>query len=786
MYGFLILLPLTLISLVVGALIAVSPQIADYVEYFTDIPVSTDRLNEVLANRQLWMQAASHVIAYIILCFVLLATVRTVSTPLPSDRPAALRVFQLILEVVFVSLPSTVLLWISGRALYHSDWNNWIHWFAVGVICIGLVVSILGTARRWPLELYRSFSEPFRLTKTDAFAALCVLLILATVAAFAIDPRGAARVVGMFPVLMAATAVCFLGVAAVFSRTASPVAVISSLISIVLVLHIVDQALLPVREFRYRKLALPKGAGPTVTALEVKAQRKIPDLATAFHQWLELRRPAIEEYKKKGRAYPVFFVSAQGGGMYAAYHPALSLARLTDYCPEFAQHLFGISSVSGGSLGAAVYAELLRVVPSAERGLPAAEAVGCSRPGDPFVYKFLQTKVQAFFQTDFLSPVIASAVLFDIPSFVIPQLRFGHDRARALEFGFEAAWENLGLPGREQGMTSDFFERWEPGGPAPALFMSATGVNFGIPVLLSQLDWSFNPSRGISVKGPKKGAEAALVVPDSELEKTILERLQNPDDQLQVGVANLLDFRPDVQLTTSTAVVLSARFPFVTPPGLIKRNDQISLSRGAIFQKIKVLELADGGFYDNSGSLVARDIIDDLNRALDTDDRLKPFKNDIRFHLIRFTDTPAKRQALAKEDANFELVSALAAYDAVRLSRGVFLASPRRTAISNVYLLDDWYEGTLNWLLSRSTKINIEKRSSWIAFGNEVCCEVKHPAIPNVTKRIPLDADQVKQLQSAGSQLILTSFIPNADDFLRVMRLMNEGVPPPAAPATNP
>ena len=59
--------------------------------------------------------------------------------------------------------------------------------------------------------------------------------------------------------------------------------------------------------------------------------------------------------------------------MYAAYHPALSLARLTDQCPEFAHHLFGISSVSGGSLGAAVFAELLRALPSH----------GAEQPGEP-------------------------------------------------------------------------------------------------------------------------------------------------------------------------------------------------------------------------------------------------------------------------------------------------------------------------------------------------------------------------------------------------------------------
>jgi len=97
--------------------------------------------------------------------------------------------------------------------------------------------------------------------------------------------------------------------------------------------------------------------------------------------------------------------------MYAAYHPALSLARLTDQCPEFAHHLFGISSVSGGSLGAAVFAELVRTLPTAAPNDPASPSGRCTPTAGPTVDNVLQTKVQDFFNTDFLSPVIATAFI---------------------------------------------------------------------------------------------------------------------------------------------------------------------------------------------------------------------------------------------------------------------------------------------------------------------------------------------------------------------------------------
>ena len=782
MYGFLVLLPLTLISLGIGWLIAASPQVKDYIEYATDIPDQAALLKQIWIDKRLWAQVAGHVLAYAVLCFVLVATVRTISAPLPPDHSVFKRRGQLFLEVLFVSLPSTVMLWIIGRELF-GQWNNWICWLAIGVLCVGLVLSIAITARRMPLELYNSFAPPHRITKTDVAAALCAIAIVATIAAFAAYPRYSAYLVGMFSALMLVTAAAFLGIAAIFSRHVSPVAIISSLITAVLFLYLID--FLPPREFQYRTIAL--GSSGKLDVKEAKKLRNIPPLTTAFQQWLEYRRPAIEEYKKKGRAYPVFFVSAQGGGMYAAYHPAMSLARLTDFCPEFAHHLFGISSVSGGSLGAAVFAELMRSLSPAERGDPASPVMGCSRLREPDEYQVLQSKVGKFFDTDFLSPVIASAFLFDVPTILVPQLRFGQDRARALELGFEAAWQNLALSGGEAGLSSDFLGRWDASSPAPALFMSTTAVNFGLPILVSQIDWSYNPSAGVVTKQTPKDVGAALHVESTGLLQTVLDRLQRPDDELQIGVANILDFRPDVQLATSTAVVLSARFPFVTPPGTIARNEQITVSPGGIYQKIKELQLTDGGFYDNSGGIVSREIINHLRKQLDTDPGLKPFKNDIRFHLIRFTDTPAKRQAIASEKAHMEIVAPLAAYNAVRLSRGVVLAAPAATAISNIYLLDEWYEGTLNWLLSDITKVNIDKRSSWKnGLGNEVCCEVQHASFPDLRERMPLDDSQKKELEAADPQLKLTPFVPNAEHFQRIFRALIAGAPPPAPPSPPP
>jgi len=77
-----------------------------------------------------------------------------------------------------------------------------------------------------------------------------------------------------------------------------------------------------------------------------------PDVGNAFVEWLAARADA-KAYRDKGKDYPVYLVAAEGGGMYAAYHTAKVLSRMQDLCERFAPHVCAVSSVPGGSLGAA-------------------------------------------------------------------------------------------------------------------------------------------------------------------------------------------------------------------------------------------------------------------------------------------------------------------------------------------------------------------------------------------------------------------------------------------------
>ena len=82
-----------------------------------------------------------------------------------------------------------------------------------------------------------------------------------------------------------------------------------------------------------------------------------PDMSAVFSSWVP-RAPG-----EPGKPIPVIVAAAEGGGIRAAYWTSMVLHHLADI-PDadvmFPRRLFAISSVSGGSFGAAVYAGLRR------------------------------------------------------------------------------------------------------------------------------------------------------------------------------------------------------------------------------------------------------------------------------------------------------------------------------------------------------------------------------------------------------------------------------------------
>ncbi len=282
-------------------------------------------------------------------------------------------------------------------------------------------------------------------------------------------------------------------------------------------------------------------------------------VSSYFQGWLSAREESRRRFREAGRPYPVFVVAAEGGGIRAAYWTASVLAQLEDTFPGFACHLFGVSGVSGGSLGGAVFAGLMadRVV----------EGYRCPSGGDPSSER-LTLRAQRVLGHDFLGPALAGMLFPDLAQRFWPftgALAFP-DRARYLEQAWERAWQDETNNDR---FAQPFRQLWpDPGSTiVPSLFLNGTWVEDGGRAVTSSLS-------------PASSRFVAL------------------DD-----LVNLVD-RP---IRLSTAVHMSARFTYVSPAGLVgKGRDR--------------RRVVDGGYFENSGAMTAAELLAVMRDTCGRDD----------------------------------------------------------------------------------------------------------------------------------------------------------------------
>lgn len=288
---------------------------------------------------------------------------------------------------------------------------------------------------------------------------------------------------------------------------------------------------------------------------EQPVQRVPADFKEQFDSWLRGRKDRDEF---KGRPYPVFIVTAEGGGITTAYYTALVLTAIQDRNPAFAQHVFAISGVSGGSVGTAVYAGLnAKCQPTQMATLP-TEAIWKDDAG-PW-----QTSADKILGDDYLSPLLAAALYPDLVQRFLPFPINSWDRARALEERLEFSWAREASctgesPTGSNELSQPYYDFWKdfPNGAIPAVYFNTTSVERG--------------------------------------ERMIVSRLSS-DDKLFDNFETLAQMNDRVDPPFSTAACLSARFPIITPVGYIR-------AAGHKFR------YGDGGYYENSGTDTANDIL---------------------------------------------------------------------------------------------------------------------------------------------------------------------------------
>jgi hypothetical protein len=341
-----------------------------------------------------------------------------------------------------------------------------------------------------------------------------------------------------------------------------------------------------------------------------------------------------------GIKYPVFIVAAEGGGIYAASAAAMFLARLQDLELQFDDHVFAISGVSGGSIGAAVFQALdhakhQHAAAQSDRlagGVPArdTETEYEQNPNCPpyapareqVAKEKLENKAINVMEDDHLSPVIGS-MFTEIFGFPL-------NRPDALVASFEnstAAQDDKA----GQDLCAPFAVHWKPASFAPALALNATWVEMGFRV-----------------------AFAPFVFNDLD------ESLYSFDDPSM----------PDEKISLMQAASVSARFPLIMPP-FSAVMDSADKATGP---SDKRWNFVDGGYSDNSGATTALDIY----KAVET---VSPQFVDLRLILITssipqpdlaasningtvFLDTIAPLDALMKvrEDLGNDAVARVCTY----------------------------------------------------------------------------------------------------------------------------
>jgi hypothetical protein len=283
-----------------------------------------------------------------------------------------------------------------------------------------------------------------------------------------------------------------------------------------------------------------------------------------FAKWLAARKD-VSAYK--GKKYPIYIVSAEGGGSYAGYHAAKVLSRIQDLCPNFAQHVFAISAVSGGTLGAAVFSAL------AKEQARNTEYKPCKESYDQQNKKF-EKQAEQLLSHDFLSPLIWAGLFPDFVQRFLPVAIYPLDRAVALEKSFEYVWDVR--RGGANPFRDSFFALCSPGSDkcsddvaAPALFINTTNVETGSQLVLSPMFLGYTGLRG---------------TPNIE------------DFYSKSASIN------DIPL--STAVGLSSRFPWVLPVGWYEF--EVPAPKGSDEKpQRRRMSFVDGGYYEGSGVATA-------------------------------------------------------------------------------------------------------------------------------------------------------------------------------------
>jgi hypothetical protein len=571
-------------------------------------------------------------------------------------------------------------------------YNNVLTYFAAGVVLTAVAITYVFVWLQSNLQrfyLIRSRKELF-LRPTIIYTLIVALIIVGLSIGIATAPLTIASFLTPIPIF------CLFCVCLLFSmdviRRFSDMSGYPILIGVLLLAGLFSLAgLNDNHAVRYSSVAMapPSKAAPLAT--------------DQFERWL-LHRKDLDDFGEHG-PYPIYLVAAEGGGSYAALHAATFLSDIQQMCPNFGQHLFAISSVSGGSVGVSVFNALMREAETQNsiESLKSGCRYAVKNDGPPFVeasIAVLNQDLWAPLEAALLFPDFLQRFLFwRVPSF---------DRARALEHALEQAWLDIphqvvffdaGSLSRNL-MAAPYADHWdvEKYQSAPALLLNTTDVATGNRRVIAPFEF------------PGTGTLQFFPLTD----QGVLQRTALP---------------------LSASAILSARFPWLTPAGWYRSmiSGQTSATRTAV---------VDGGYFENSGVATALDLI----KALDAHIRKKKFDRKLQVNLIILTSDGFTSsgllgvgEALGPIQTMLNTRKARAAIEIARAKVELSAMSSDRVQYKpmEVKLSGLGYPLPLGWRLSTTTRYLIELQN-----GLRSRCE----SDPNLDSTGDISTDCIKKI----------------------------------------
>lgn len=314
-----------------------------------------------------------------------------------------------------------------------------------------------------------------------------------------------------------------------------------------------------------------------------------PSVLKALTAWL----PQFEHDDPQA-PIPVYLVSAEGGGIRAAYWTGRVLAEINERSVgRLSSHAFVYSGVSGGSLGIATFQN-------------AASPARDPREVTRFVDDFLGR--------DDLAPLVSRLLITEPLWQLIGHASGVIPRDVAFERQFDIDWREIS--------GSDFYSQSfnrvyavDPAHPSPIMAFNATNVESG--------------KRAIIANAAPAGLNTDYLLP------------------LQIdGVRELLQ-----DVSVAEAVHLSARFPYLSPPASLQLIVPGTSPNRRVVRRWG--RAVDGGYFDNSAGLFVHDVFEELvllrafarrhqevSQAGVDWERLRPLVARLRFHVLVIRNDP--------------------------------------------------------------------------------------------------------------------------------------------------